>query len=322
MRRLKIVCLLTIISIFLTSNVLAGGAQSNAPKVSSISCPGFDNSPGNPDLINEGLTCYSVEGWSKGNHEIDCTIIVPDSAVSESPLIAWANGWEQGNVLGQCTTNGYLKGLKLWAKSGYVVAAANQWSVQESDVLACANWVDENDGNNGIPSIDSSKIGIVGHSQGGGAVIKAGNGDKNITVKAVLAMNPYGPSWVRPENQTGQVLILGGRKDTTTSPESYSAVSDSIIGQGDPGGINAVSKSGTHNSDAWGTYDAEGLLTMSCDDAAAEDFGEFQAAGFLWWEANLKDDANAMSALQTVLCNTGIWETPDHAGIEGFSDCP
>lgn len=316
-----------VICISFASDALAGGARSNDPTVSEIVCPGFDNSPGTPESINAGLTCYSVVGWSNGNHEIDCTVIVPDRAGSQNPLIVWANGWDQGNVLGQCTSNGYLKGLKLWAKGGsYVVAVANQWSVQESDVLACAQWIDENDGQNGIPSIDPENIGLVGHSQGGGAVVKAGSGNKDISIKAVLAMNPYGPAWVRPEEQTGQVLILGGRMDTTTPLESYDAVVDAIITEGDPGGINAVSLTGTHNSDAWGTYDEEGLLTMSCEDAAKEDFGNFQAVGLAWWEANLKLDPPPgyakMAIVNGLLCNAGIWEVPEHGGIEGFTDCP
>ena len=304
-----------LLSVFYFTHAVAGGAQSNDATLTPINCPG-----GSADGANDGLSCYSVKGWSQGNHEIDCTVIVPESAVSDGPLIVWANGWEQGNVLGQCTTNGYLKGLKLWAKSGYVVAAANQWSVQESDVLACAHWVDENGGVDGIPSIDAASIGIAGHSQGGGAVIKAGNGNKDISVKAVLAMNPYGPSWVRPENQDGQVLILGGSNDTTTPPASYQAVSNAIIAQADPGGINAVSILGTHNSDAWGVY-ADGS-TMSCEDAAEEDFANFQAPGFLWWEASLKNNAGAMGALQALLCNAGVWQTPEHDGVEGFNDCP
>jgi len=99
------------------------------------------------DVCSEDVSidCFRVQGWSKGNHALDCTIIIP-SGGSNLPLIAWANGWDQGNVLGQCTTTGYLPGLKQWAKDGpYVIAAANQWSVQESDVLACVQWVVDND---------------------------------------------------------------------------------------------------------------------------------------------------------------------------------
>jgi hypothetical protein len=293
-------------------------AQNQNITVTPIDCPPSEQLG---DPINNGLACHSVKGWAKGNHEIDCTVIVPDGAKDGMGLIAWANGWDQGNVLGECTTNGYLLGLKMWASNGYVVAAANQWSVQESDVLACAQWVYENDGEHGIASIDPARIGLVGHSQGGGTVIKAGDGNKDIEIEAVLAMNPYGPSWVRPENQTGKVLIVGGRNDTTTPPESYSAVSDAIIAQADPGGINSVLKLGTHNSDAWGTYDSEGLLTMSCEDAAKEDFGNFQHVGWLWWEANLNDKPAAMRALQRELCDDSVWETPEHGGVERFNDC-
>jgi hypothetical protein len=309
-----------VFSILFGSNAFSGGAQSNDATVTVLkNCPPEEQVE---DSINDGLTCYSVNGWSKGNHEIDCTVIVPDGAGDAPPLLAWANGWDQGNVLGQCTTGGYLLGLKKWAHDGgYVVVAANQWSVQESDVLACAQWVQENAGN-GIPAIDPENIGLVGHSQGGGAVIKAGDGNRTISIKAVLAMNPYGPAWVRPEDQTGQVLILGGRRDTTTPPESYEAVSEAILAQADPGGISAVSKLGTHNSDAWGTYDAEGLMTMSCIDAAEKDFGDFQDPGRHWWKANLENNAGAMVLLRAELCDDLTWEAPQHAGVEGFSDCP
>ena len=140
------------------SNVSAGGAQKQVTITPEpIFCPG--DSIDNSDDINEGLNCYSVTGWSKGNHEINCTVIVPEPTGGNTfdthrPLIAWANGWEQGNVLGQNTTNGYLRGLKLWAKAGpYVIAAANAWSVQESDVLACAQWVVENAGDGDIPPV-------------------------------------------------------------------------------------------------------------------------------------------------------------------------
>ena len=133
---------LSVLLVTMPALTLAGGAQNGkGASFGVIDCPGYSG-----EGVNEGLTCYSVQGTSQGNHELDCTIIVPDSVSNrkKAPMIAWANGWEQGNVLGQCTTTGYLRGLKEWASSGYVVAAANQWSVQESDVLACARWVSDN----------------------------------------------------------------------------------------------------------------------------------------------------------------------------------
>lgn len=301
--RIKIGLLITAFSALLfvlAPKVFAGGAQNhNATFDPIIPCPGFDDG-----AINAGLDCYSVKGWSKGNHELDCTIIIPQTAnqYNTVPLIAWANGWEQGNVLGQCTTNGYLFGLKQWAKSdkdGFIIAAANAWSVQESDVLACVQWVHDNRVEIGrsIP-FDGENIGLVGHSQGGGAVIKAGNGTKNSPqITTVLAMNPYGPSWVNSEDQDGPVAILGGSADTTTPPGSYQKAWDAISAQGTPGGINAVLEGGTHNSEAWnGVTGSSG--TFSCDDAATGAFGAFQEIGLKWWQIQLKGMTNLQNDLK------------------------
>jgi dienelactone hydrolase len=311
------ISILVTLNITLTPTVFAGGAQNHDATVTGVTCPGFDDG-----TINDGLSCYSVTGWSKGNHELNCTVIVPDSAYDGEPipLIAWANGWEQGNILGQCTTTGYLKGLKQWAKSdndGFIVAAANAWSVQESDVLACVQWVFDNrvDNEGDIP-FDGANIGLVGHSQGGGAVIKAGNGTNNgPEITAVLAMNPYGPSWVNSENQDGPVLILGGSNDTTTPPGSYQAVWDAISGQVNPGGINAVLDGGTHNSEAWnGTTGSLG--TFSCDDAAMENFGAYQDIGAMWWQIQL-NGANLLQGPLKALLDAAPWVQPT-----GYSNFP
>jgi dienelactone hydrolase len=297
--------------IILPAAAFAGGAQnSNAASFVAIDCPGYDG-----EGVNDGLSCFSVKGWSQGNHELDCTVIIPDNVTNKkrAPLIAWANGWEQGNVLGQCTTNGYLRGLKEWASSGYVVTAANQWSVQESDVLSCAKWVAGNaTGKNSLVPFDGQNIGIVGHSQGGGAVIKAGNGSQGFSVTAVMTMNPYGPSWVNPENQDGQVLIVGGRYDTTSPPDSYQAVWDAISAQADPGGINAVLINGTHNSDAWnGTGDPG---TFSCEDAAEGNFGAYQDIGMIWWDIQLKGKKYTR-ILKGMLADDKVWETPQYSNF-------
>ena len=182
---------------------------------------------GNVTIMNfdceEGLNCSRVIGFSKGNHELDCTVIRPwsgtaDDGAGPHPVIAWANGWDQGNVVGQCTTEGYLPGLKKWALDGpYIVVAANQWSVQDSDVLACLQWVVDNE-----PSADANWTGLAGHSQGGGAVIHAGNGSpRGPEITASVSMNPYGPSWTGAGDQDGPVMILGGTADTTTPVSSF-----------------------------------------------------------------------------------------------------
>ena len=103
---------------------------------------------GPPAAFSEQL----VEGPSKGNHALDCTVIRPwreDDGPDDRlyPVIGWLNGWDQGDVLGETTTEGYKPGLIEWALDGpYIVIAANAWSAREDDVPRRLDWLaDEND---------------------------------------------------------------------------------------------------------------------------------------------------------------------------------
>ncbi len=86
-----------------------------------------------------------VSGKSMGNHDMDCLVIRPwlvhrpwgDGGPGEFayPVIGRVNGWDQGNILGQTTTQGYKPGQIKWATRGLFIAiAANQWSARESDL--------------------------------------------------------------------------------------------------------------------------------------------------------------------------------------------
>ena len=271
--------------------------------------PCLNAAPANHDVTytpvdcEEGLECTRVVGWSNGNHELDCTVIKPSQTATDStadlhPVIAWANGWDQGNILGQCTTSGYLPGLQKWALDGpYIVVAANQWSVRDVDVLACLQWVVENE-----PAADSEWTGLAGHSQGGGAVVKAGAGVPN--VKASIAMNPYGPSWVDSGNQDGPLMLLGGTHDTTTPVSSFIAVWEAT--QENKGGLLAVLEGGTHNSEAWGVD--ENGSTLDCYGAAEKDFGKYQQVTELWWQKHLNGNARSGRTMKRIL-NKAPWHS-------------
>jgi len=260
----------------------------------------------------EGLECTRVVGWSSGNHSLDCTIIRPFESAPEAdadlhPVIAWANGWDQGNVIGQCTTDGYMPGLKKWALDGpYIVVAANQWSVRDVDVLACLQWVVENE-----PAADGNWTGLAGHSQGGGAVIKAGAGKPDIS--ASIAMNPYGPAWVNSGNQDGPLMLIGGTHDTTTPVSSFLSVWQDV--QENKGGLLAVLDDGTHNSDAWGVD--ENGNTLNCIGAAEHDFGNFQEVTELWWQKHLNGNARSGRTMKRIL-DKAPWET-SYAFTEDFN---
>ncbi len=251
-----------------------------------------------------------ITGHSKGNHGLDCIIIRPWSSRSGPdnalyPIIAWANGWDQGNVVGATTTLGYKPGLIEWALDGpYIVIAANQWSVQESDVLQCIQWLTDQslDPNSEYFNIvDTTRIGLAGHSQGGGAVIKAGDGEPNgFDISAVVAMNPYGPGWVDPGNQDGPMMLIGGTDDTTTPVSSFIAVWETVR-DNDQGGLLAVLEGGTHNDDAWAPAD-------DFDNPDNYDFGRYQRITELWWQFHLNGKVNVGRQLKREL-TTAPWST-------------
>ncbi len=251
-----------------------------------------------------------VVGHSKGNHELDCLVIRPWTKGSGPedllyPVIAWANGWDQGNVVGQHTTKGYKPGLIEWALDGpYIVIAANQWSVQESDVLQCIQWLADQSidpKSEYFNVVDTTRIGLAGHSQGGGAVIKAGDGEPNgFDIAAVVAMNPYGPAWVDAGNQDGPMMLIGGTDDTTTPVSSFIAVWRAIQ-ENDQGGLLAVLEGGTHNDDAWAPAD-------DFDNPGNYDFGRYQRITELWWQFHLNDKVNVGRQLKREL-TTAPWST-------------
>jgi hypothetical protein len=265
-----------------------------------------------------GYSEQFVTGNSQGNHELDCVVIRPWNAEAGPddrlyPVIGWANGWDQGDVLGETTAEGYKPGLIEWALDGpYVVIAANQWSAREPDLLQCLEWlVDQNAriGSEYQGRVDAGHIGIAGHSQGGGAVLKTGDGGmSDLDLAGIVAMNPYGPDWPRLDDLIAPAFFLGGGADTTTPPSSYVEVWEDVKA-GDEGGIFAVLPDGTHNSEAWGV-DEEGN-TLDSEGASLFDFGRYQRPTELFWDFLLNGNASAGRQLERLL-GKAPWVTEYH----------
>jgi len=239
---------------------------------------------------------------------LDCTVIRPWRSASgpgrtQYPIIVWGNGWGGGNIVGENTTAGYKPGLIEWALDGpYIVIAANQWSVQERDILACLQWIVDQSNTAGSEYedvVNVDKIGLAGHSQGGGVVIKMGDYEPNgFDITAVVAMNPGGPNWVDSGNQDGPVMMLGGTEDEITPVESFLPAWEAIRSK-DPGGVLAVLQGGNHNDDAWGP---EG------EDPEDYNFGNYQNVTELWGQLLLNDNVKAYEALMQVL-EDRPWDT-------------
>lgn len=242
-----------------------------------------------------------IIGDSQGNHRLDCTVIRPwagDGKPAEIPaggypVIGWTNGWGQGEVFGADQTEGYVSGLFFWAEHGdYLVIAANQWSPRAPDILQCLQWLidaSHDEESDYYAALNTAKIGLSGHSQGGGAALQAGDGvlrdgDGFAQITTVVAMNPYGPSFVKAQNQNNQILLLGGDGDGVTPTDSFSAVLDGVIIPGTPGGAQAELVGGTH-----------------CNPTCRPDFGVFGEVSLAWWQIFLRDDVGQCANLVNML---------------------
>jgi len=247
-----------------------------------------------------------IVGHSQGNHRLDCTILRPwaseggpaegESPPDGYPVIGWTNGWGQGNVLGADQVENYIQGLDFWAENGFLVIAANQWSARSPDIIQCLQWLlDESqvEGSDYYRTVNPEQIGVSGHSQGGGAALKAGNkaliGESGLTwVSTVVAMNPYGPSFVKAKGQNGQIMVLGGARDFVTPTDSFSEVLRDSILSNDQGGVQAEWDQGTH-----------------CTPACRDDFGIFGELSLLWWQMYLQG-MDKCTELEAILAS-GEW---------------
>lgn len=250
----------------------------------------------------DGYSEVVVSGHSNGNHRLDCTLFRPWGSSSnpgsmQYPVIVWANGWGGNDVEGEHTLDFYKPILIEWVLDGpYIVIAANQWSVQESDVLACLQWIldqnsDASSEYHGV--VDSSKIGLAGHSQGAGAVVKAGDGEPNgFEISTVVAMNPYGPSWVDAASQDGPVMVITGSEDAVT-PLSWTYPVFEAIQTNDHGGIFTMLQGAGHS-----------------------EVGRYQTVVKLWWQFTLNENDSAGRQLKRILGKTP-WDT-QYAFTEEF----
>jgi dienelactone hydrolase len=245
-------------------------------------------------MAGDGFSEDGVVGHSKGNHRLDCYIVRPWESVAPEdasfPVIVWANGWGGNNVAGETTTQDwYAEMLQQWAVDGpYIVVATNAWSAREDDVLECLQWIiDQNsqEGGEYEGRVNTNKIGLAGHSQGAGAVVKAGDGEPNgFDITAVLAMNPYGPSWVSAGDQDGPVMVLTGKFDSTTPYSWTYPVFEAQLETGNDA-VYAVHQ-----------------------DAGHSDLDLYQEVVKLWWQFQLNDENDAFDAM-TALLSTADWVT-------------
>ena len=148
----------------------------------------------------------------------DCTVFHPENLGGKPhPVILWGNGTRS-------KVPAYTPMLSQWASYGFVVAAANTNTAGSGKpIMDCLDYLTAENSRVGSPyqgKLDLKKIGVSGHSQGGGGTIMAAR-DPRITTTAPIEPYTVGLGYLvgAEAAQHGPMLLLSGGDDTTAVPE-------------------------------------------------------------------------------------------------------
>ncbi len=187
--------------------------------------------------VQSGVTPDSVEsnnGIQKATYNTSSrTYIVyyPSDLLSHSatfPVISWANGTG-------CPPSLYDGLLRELASAGFIVVASDETMAADGTAQIAAIDFVISEGNNKASAlynkVHKSRIGVIGHSQGGRSAVNAGAADSRITCVISLA----GSNYVEEAQKLSKpVLFMAGTKDKVVDANkwlvtAYNAVSGPAV---------------------------------------------------------------------------------------------
>ncbi len=146
------------------------------------------------------------------------TVYYPDNiqyATKPYPVIAWANGT-------MVTAGFYDKLLVEIAKGGYIVVACDEsMSADGKAQIASIDFIlEKNNDKNDIfyNKINTNKIGVIGHSQGGRSSVNAANADSRIDCVISIAGSNFD---YEVEGLKTPTLFFAGTSDMIVSPSQW-----------------------------------------------------------------------------------------------------
>lgn len=134
---------------------------------------------------------------------------------SKYPIVSWANGTG-------CPPSLYDGLLRELASAGFIVVASSETMAADGTAqIAAIDFVISENCNKSSAlynKVNSSKIGVIGHSQGGRSSVNAGASDSRITCVLSLA----GSNFVEEaEKLSKPVLFMAGSKDKVVDPQKW-----------------------------------------------------------------------------------------------------
>ena len=131
---------------------------------------------------------------TESGHELDALLLVPESATAENkaPAIVVSHGWYNNREMQDLN---YVE----YARRGFVVLAISMYGHGDSEVIESNTWWDDENNANGLydgvkyvaslPFVDSSRIGVTGHSNGALACREAVLQDNEGLIAAALLVS-------------------------------------------------------------------------------------------------------------------------------------
>lgn len=132
---------------------------------------------------------------TESGNELDALLLVPKTATAENkaPAIVVSHGWYNNREMQDLN---YVE----YARRGYVVLAISMYGHGDSEVIESGSWWDDENNANGLydgvkyvadlPFVDSTRIGVTGHSNGALACREAVlQDDEGLIAAALLVSN-------------------------------------------------------------------------------------------------------------------------------------
>ncbi|MBQ3015117.1 MAG: acetylxylan esterase, partial [Clostridia bacterium] len=131
---------------------------------------------------------------TSSGHELDALLLVPETATQDNkaPAIVVSHGWYNNREMQDLN---YVE----YARRGYVVLAISMYGHGDSEVIESNTWWNDENNANGLydgvkylaslPYVDTSKIGVTGHSNGALACREAVLQDTEGLIAAALLVS-------------------------------------------------------------------------------------------------------------------------------------
>jgi len=205
------------------------------------------------------------------------------------PVLSWANGT-------MCPLDMYAGLLTELANGGYIVIASDETMAADGSAqIAALNFVISLNSDSSSPAykkVNTNKLGVVGHSQGGRSSVNAAVKDSRIKCVVSLAGSNY---LEEAEPNSTPTFFIAGEKDMIVSPSkwiqpAYDVATGPAVYASLNGAIHTTccSDPAKYSSyiidwcDAWLKNDAKALYTFSSNGSLASDssWSNFQCKGF------------------------------------------